>query len=158
MTVKASPLSDSASTTAVPNPPPCRNSSASIAEWRQADATSLKDDITRCRREREAELIEGVVHFMPSPVPLEESIGSPHIRLSWWLTSLNVLKTPGLEAWGDNATVRLFPRTASLGIPDLTMIISPVLRRASPHRRRRDSPLKAAPEFAAEGRGQQRQH
>jgi hypothetical protein len=51
-----------------------------------------------------AELIEGVV-YMPSPVRYE-SHSKPHMILGAWLVQY-VAKTPGLNGYGDNGTVRL---------------------------------------------------
>jgi Uma2 family endonuclease len=71
------------------------------------------DHLTRAEFERryqtmpkvnKAELIEGVV-YMPSPVRLHRH-GKPHMILSSWLVNY-ISKTPGLDAFGDNATVRL---------------------------------------------------
>src|SRR5258706_4333834 len=71
------------------------------------------DRLTRAEFERrynampgiqKAELIEGIVH-MPSPVRTKRH-GRPHVILSGWL-SYYIAKTPGLEEFGDNSTVRL---------------------------------------------------
>lgn len=71
------------------------------------------DRLTRAEFERryaamphvkKAELIEGTV-YMPSPVRLRRH-GRPHTILSTWL-GYYVAKTPGLEDFGDNSTVRL---------------------------------------------------
>ena len=53
---------------------------------------------------KKAELIEGVV-YMPSPVRLKRH-AKPHAVLIGWLTYY-VSKTPGLDTFGDNGTVRL---------------------------------------------------
>jgi hypothetical protein len=53
---------------------------------------------------KNAELVEGIV-YMPSPVRLVGH-GKPHAILLGWLTHY-VAKTPGLDYFGDNATVRL---------------------------------------------------
>jgi Uma2 family endonuclease len=71
------------------------------------------DRLTRAEFERryqampevkKAELIEGIVH-MPSPVRSKRH-GRPHIILNNWLGHY-LAKTPGLEEYADNATVRL---------------------------------------------------
>jgi hypothetical protein len=71
------------------------------------------DRLTRAEFERryaampevkKAELIEGIVH-MPSPVRTRRH-GRPHVILSGWL-AYYLAKTPGLEEFGDNSTVRL---------------------------------------------------
>src|SRR3954468_20259173 len=71
------------------------------------------DRLTRAEFERrylaspqikKAELIEGVV-YMPSPVRLKRH-AKPHVLLSGWLCQY-LEKTPGLEMFGDNGTVRL---------------------------------------------------
>jgi hypothetical protein len=71
------------------------------------------DRLTRAEFERryeamphiqKAELIEGIVH-MPSPVRIKRH-GRPHVILSSWL-GYYISKTPGLEEFGDNSTVRL---------------------------------------------------
>lgn len=70
------------------------------------------DRLTRAEFERryaampnvkKAELIEGVV-YMPSPVRLTQH-GKPHAQLATWL-GYYVSKTPGLDDFADNATVR----------------------------------------------------
>lgn len=71
------------------------------------------DRLTRMEFERryaampgvtKAELIEGIVH-MPSPVRVKRH-GRPHVILSAWLAQY-IARTPGLEEFGDNSTVRL---------------------------------------------------
>jgi len=71
------------------------------------------DRLTRAEFERryeampsvqKAELIEGIVH-MPSPVRTRRH-GRPHVILSNWLGHY-IAKTPGLEEFGDNSTIRL---------------------------------------------------
>jgi hypothetical protein len=71
------------------------------------------DRLTRAEFERRyqampdvkrAELIEGIVH-MPSPVGTKRH-GRPHVNLSGWL-AYYLSKTPGLDEYGDNSTVRL---------------------------------------------------
>jgi Uma2 family endonuclease len=51
-----------------------------------------------------AELIEGIVYLMPSPVRHTEH-GRPNSRICWWLTSYAV-HTPGVDD-GTNSTTRL---------------------------------------------------
>ena len=53
---------------------------------------------------KKAELIEGLV-YMPSPVRVKRH-SKPHVILSSWL-GYYLSKTPGLEDYGDNGTVRL---------------------------------------------------
>jgi len=53
---------------------------------------------------KKAELIEGVV-YMPTPVRFEQH-GQPHFVVITWL-GLYCAATPGIQAGGDNATVRL---------------------------------------------------
>ena len=53
---------------------------------------------------KKAELIEGVV-YMPSPVRLRQH-GRPHVVITAWLGHY-LSKTPGLDLFGDNSTVRL---------------------------------------------------
>jgi hypothetical protein len=71
------------------------------------------DRLTRAEFERrynampgvqKAELIEGIVH-VPSPVRTKRH-GRPHVVLSNWLGHY-IAKTPGLDEYGDNSTVRL---------------------------------------------------
>jgi Uma2 family endonuclease len=71
------------------------------------------DRLTRVEFERryaampnvtKAELIEGIVH-MPSPVRIKRH-GRPHVILTAWLGHY-IARTPGLEEFGDNSTVRL---------------------------------------------------
>src|SRR5205823_10671630 len=71
------------------------------------------DRLTRVEFERryaampdvnKAELIEGIV-YMPSPVR-QTSHGKPHVILASWL-GYYISKTPDLEDFGDNSTVRL---------------------------------------------------
>src|SRR5437899_4611848 len=71
------------------------------------------DRLTRAEFERryaamphvnKAELIEGIV-YMPSPVR-QSTHGKPHLILGAWL-GYYLSKTPGLDDFGDNATVRL---------------------------------------------------
>lgn len=71
------------------------------------------DRLTRAEFERrysampevtKAELIEGIV-YMPSPVRLQRH-GRPHVVLSNWLGHY-IARTPGLDDFADNATVRL---------------------------------------------------
>src|SRR3989442_15586699 len=53
---------------------------------------------------RKAELIDGVVYVMTSPVRIRKH-GSPHSRIITWLGTYEAA-TPGVEV-GDNSTVRL---------------------------------------------------
>src|SRR5207302_11004773 len=53
---------------------------------------------------KKAELIEGIV-YMPSPVRIRRH-GVPHARLVTWM-GYYVSKTPGLEDFADNTTLRL---------------------------------------------------
>jgi Uma2 family endonuclease len=71
------------------------------------------DRLTRAEFERryqampdlkKAELIEGVVHIMPSPVSHEDH-GGPHFNLVGWLAFYRAM-TPGTDG-GDNSTQRL---------------------------------------------------
>lgn len=71
------------------------------------------DRLTRAEFERRydamphvnrAELIEGIV-YMPSPVRLRRH-AKPHVVLTSWL-GYYIAKTPGLDLYGDNGTVRL---------------------------------------------------
>src|SRR5438045_9540136 len=71
------------------------------------------DRLTRAEFERrynampgvqKAELIEGIVH-MPSPVRTKRH-GRPQVILIAWL-GYYLAKTPGLDEFGDNSTVRL---------------------------------------------------
>ena len=71
------------------------------------------DRLTRAEFERrygampdvkKAELIEGIVH-MPSPVRTQRH-GRPHVNVATWL-GYYLSKTPGLDEYGDNSTVRL---------------------------------------------------
>jgi Uma2 family endonuclease len=71
------------------------------------------DRLTRAEFERryhampevkKAELIEGIV-YMPSPVRNRRH-GRPHVVLTTWL-GYYISKTPGLEDFADNATVRI---------------------------------------------------
>jgi hypothetical protein len=71
------------------------------------------DRLTRAEFERryhattgvkKAELINGVV-YMASPVRLAQH-GRPHSLLNAWLTTY-ATSTPGIDAFGDNATVRI---------------------------------------------------
>jgi len=67
-----------------------------------------------------AELIEGEVYLMPSPVRWDEH-GSPQLNLATWIGSYKA-RTPGVQA-ADNATVRLDLDNEPQ--PDLTLIIAP---------------------------------
>ena len=69
-----------------------------------------------------AELIGGIV-FMSSPVRLRRH-GKPHVVLSNWLGHY-IAKTPNLEVWGDNATVRLDNEAEPQ--PDLLLALPPSL-------------------------------
>lgn len=82
---------------------------------RKAPAPPLEngDRLTRIEFERryaampnvkKAELVEGVVH-MPSPVRFRRH-GKPHSILNGWLVYY-MSKTPGLDLFADNSTVRL---------------------------------------------------
>jgi Uma2 family endonuclease len=71
------------------------------------------DNLTRCEFERrynampnlkKAELIEGIVHLMASPLRITNH-GNPHARIITWLGNY-WSSTPGIEL-GDNCTVRL---------------------------------------------------
>ena len=71
------------------------------------------DRLTRAEFERryeamphlkKAELIEGVVHIMPSPVS-DEDHGGPHFDLIGWLAFYRVM-TPGIKG-GDNSSLHL---------------------------------------------------
>jgi Uma2 family endonuclease len=71
------------------------------------------DRLTRAEFERrysampqvkKAELIEGIV-YMPSPVRVRRH-GRPHVILAGWLSHY-LAKTPEIEWFGDNSTVRL---------------------------------------------------
>jgi hypothetical protein len=85
------------------------------------------DRLTRAEFERryaamphvkKAELIEGIV-YMPSPVRLTKH-GKPHVALSTWL-GFYASKTPGIEDFGDNSTVRLDEDNEPQ--PDLLMLL-----------------------------------
>jgi Uma2 family endonuclease len=67
---------------------------------------------------KKAELIEGIV-YMPSPVRLTKH-GRPHTLLSTWL-GYYASKTPGIEDFGDNSTVRLDEDNEPQ--PDLLMLM-----------------------------------
>jgi Uma2 family endonuclease len=69
---------------------------------------------------KKAELIEGVV-YMPSPVRLNKH-GKPHTILSGWLVHY-ISKTPGLDLFGDNSTVRLDEDNEPQ--PDLLLLLPP---------------------------------
>lgn len=68
-----------------------------------------------------AELIEGIV-YMPSPVR-QTSHGKPHVILASWL-GYYISKTPGLEDFGDNSTVRLDEDNEPQ--PDLHLMLPPL--------------------------------
>jgi len=83
------------------------------ADRGQAPPLENGDRLTRVEFERryaampwvkKAELIEGLV-YMPSPVRVKRH-SKPHVILSSWL-GYYLSKTPGLEDYGDNGTVRL---------------------------------------------------
>ena len=85
------------------------------------------DRLTRAEFERryaamphlkKAELIEGIV-YVPSPVRLTKH-GRPHMILGSWLT-LYAARTPGMEDFGDNSTVRLDEDNEPQ--PDLLMLL-----------------------------------
>src|SRR5690349_12283673 len=87
------------------------------------------DRLTRAEFERryaamphvkKAELIEGIV-YMPSPVRLKRH-GRPHIVLSNWLGHY-IARTPGLDLYGDNSTVRLDEDNEPQ--PDLLLFLPP---------------------------------
>ncbi len=67
---------------------------------------------------KKAELIEGIV-YMPSPVRARKH-GRPHVVLATWL-GYYISKTPGLEDFADNATVRL--NDANEIQPDLMLLL-----------------------------------
>ncbi len=69
---------------------------------------------------KKAELVEGVV-YMPSPVRLKKH-GMPHTVLAGWL-AYYLAKTPGLDLFGDNATVRLDEDNEPQ--PDLLLLLPP---------------------------------
>lgn len=69
---------------------------------------------------KKAELIEGIV-YMPSPVRLNKH-GKPHTVLSGWLTYY-ISRTPGLDLFGDNSTVRLDEDNEPQ--PDLLLLLPP---------------------------------
>src|SRR6266480_2626076 len=94
--------------TAVPTTPPMTQ-----ADRGQAPPLENGDRLTRVEFERryaampwvkKAELIEGLV-YMPSPVRVKRH-SKPHVIVSSWL-GYYLSKTPGLEDYGDNGTVRL---------------------------------------------------
>jgi Uma2 family endonuclease len=83
------------------------------APAKQVPALQTGDRLTRAEFERRyeampeatrAELIEGVVYIMPSPVANEEH-GVPHFQAIAWLGLYNAF-TPGTQG-GDNSTLRL---------------------------------------------------
>src|SRR5688572_22865344 len=87
------------------------------------------DRLTRAEFERryrampdvkKAELVEGMV-YMPSPVRLRKH-GKPHVVVSGWL-SYYLSKTPGLDLFGDNSTVRLDEDNEPQ--PDLLLLLPP---------------------------------
>lgn len=69
---------------------------------------------------KKAELIEGMV-YMPSPVRLKKH-GKPHTVVSAWL-GYYLSKTPGLDLFGDNSTVRLDEDNEPQ--PDLLLLLPP---------------------------------
>ena len=69
-----------------------------------------------------AELIGGIV-FMSSPVR-HRSHGKPHVVLNGWLAHY-LARTPGLDVYGDNCTVRLDNEAEPQ--PDLMLALPPLL-------------------------------
>ena len=92
---------------------------------------------------KKAELIDGIV-YIPSPVRLKRH-GRPHVLIVTWL-GYYLAKTPGLEEFGDNATVRLDDDNEPQ--PDLLLCLPKSLGgRASVSE---DDYLEGAAEFVAE--------
>jgi Uma2 family endonuclease len=94
-------------------------------------------------RTKKAELIEGVV-YMPSPVRLTKH-GRPHIQLAAWL-AYYISKTPGLNEFGDNATIRLDNDNEPQ--PDLILLLPQSA--GGQARIDKDDYVVGAPEFVAE--------
>ena len=69
---------------------------------------------------KKAELVEGIVYVMASPLSLERH-GAPHSRINGWLHNYEV-DTPGVCA-GDNPSVRLDDLNELQ--PDLVLFIEP---------------------------------
>src|SRR5579871_4344504 len=90
---------------------------------------------------KKAELIEGVVVIMPSPVRVFHH-GVPHVRLVTWLGTY-AAHTPGVQAM-DNGTVRLDETNEPQ--PDATLFIE----RGGQTRVAADDSLEGAPELVAE--------
>jgi Uma2 family endonuclease len=89
-----------------------------------------------------AELIEGVVYIMPSPVSMKGH-GKPHFNLVTWL-GVYTSQTPGVEG-GDNSTVRLDLDNEPQ--PDALLRILP---EAGGQSKTDDGYVEGAPELAAE--------
>ena len=93
-----------AQTQSVPRP---TTASVPIPALENGDRLTREEFERRCRampHVKKAELIEGMV-YMPSPVRLRKH-GKPHAVVSTWL-GYYLSKTPGLDLFGDNSTVRL---------------------------------------------------
>ena len=90
-----------------PDPPPGPTRGSPPPPLENGDRLSRAEFERRYRAMpdvKKAELIEGIVH-MPSPVRFKRH-GKPHMILSGWLVHF-LARTPGLELFGDNSTVRL---------------------------------------------------
>lgn len=109
---------------ALPKPSP-----APLPQKQSVPPLETGDRLTRAEFERryqampegkKAELIEGVV-YMPSPVRVRRH-GKPHVVLTTWL-AYYIAKTPGLDDYADNATVRLDEDNEPQ--PDLFLLLPP---------------------------------
>lgn len=103
-----------------PPPPPPRGPVPPLENGDRLTRAEFERRYAAMPQVKKAELIEGMVH-MPSPVRLRRH-GRPHTILSGWLVYY-ASKTPGLELFGDNSTVRLDEDNEPQ--PDLLILLPP---------------------------------